>query len=192
MSEDLQLEEEIESPFSRFCKVQNELKVPKTHFNSFGKYNYRNCEDIMDAVKPLLKKYNLLMVISDSVVNIGQRFYVNAVSKVYDSITGEFILENSAFAREDEIKKGMDGAQVTGASSSYARKYCLNGLFNIDDSKDEDTTNKGDNKPQITPQSEKWGEMVKGLKNGIGWNMVCKKYTVSDEHKKQAEKEAGL
>lgn len=117
-------------------KIQNELKAPKGQYNSFGKYNYRSCEDILEALKPLLLKYNATMYITDDVVSVGNRIYVKATATISD---GKETISVSAFAREPESRKGMDEAQVTGATSSYARKYCLNGLFNIDDTKDSDT-----------------------------------------------------
>ena len=118
--------------------IQNELKAPKGQFNSFGRYKYRSCEDILEAVKPLLHKYSCSLNISDEVVMVGDRFYVKSTATLRKD-TGEVISSSVACAREDEAKKGMDGAQVTGAASSYARKYALNGLFCIDDTKDADT-----------------------------------------------------
>lgn len=118
-------------------KIQQELKAPKSQYNSFGKYNYRNCEDILEAVKPLLAKENMTLTISDDLVLVGERYYVKATAKLFKA--GEMVAEASAFAREAEIKKGMDESQITGTASSYARKYCLNGLFLIDDTKDADT-----------------------------------------------------
>lgn len=130
----------------KLLKIQSELKAPKSQYNSFGKYKYRNAEDILEAVKPLCKSAGAFLVISDEIVNIGNRYYVKATARLCDTqVTNgkmEFI-DVSAYAREEEDKKGMDGSQVTGASSSYARKYALNGLFAIDDTKDSDTTNNG-------------------------------------------------
>ena len=116
--------------------IQKELKAPKNQRNNFGGYNYRSCEDILEAVKPLLK--GACLTISDDIVLIGDRFYIKATAKLS---FGDQSIENSAFAREPLAKKGMDEAQVTGATSSYARKYALNGLFAIDDTKDADATN---------------------------------------------------
>jgi len=118
----------------RLVKIQQELKAPKSQYNSFGKYNYRNCEDILEAVKPLLEGCTLTL--HDNIQQVGDRYYV--VAKVVLS-DGEDQIENVAFARESEIKTGMDSAQITGAASSYARKYALNGLFLIDDTRDPDT-----------------------------------------------------
>lgn len=122
----------------KLMKVQSELKAPKGQYNSFGKYHYRSCEDILEGVKPLLSQYGATITLSDSIEVIGDRVYVKAVATFRDVESGETV-ENVAFAREENEKKGMDGAQVTGASSSYARKYCLNGLLLIDDTKDPDT-----------------------------------------------------
>ena len=126
------------SVYEKLMNIQNELKAPKGQRNSFGNYNYRSCEDILEAVKPLLSKHQAALTISDSIELIGTRFYVKATAKLVDVVDGTMI-ENTAYAREEDSKKGMDAAQVTGAASSYARKYCLNGLFAIDDTKDADT-----------------------------------------------------
>lgn len=117
------------------------LKAPKGQYNGFGKYKYRSCEDILEALKPLLVLHGLLLTISDDILMVGNRIYVKATATV--SCGGESI-SNTAFAREEDTKKGMDASQVTGAASSYARKYALNGLFCIDDTKDSDATNTGD------------------------------------------------
>lgn len=116
--------------------IQTELKAPKNQFNKFGGYKYRSCEDILEAAKPHLKKYKMALTISDEIVNIGDRIYVKATARVED---GSRAMEVSAFAREPESKKGMDDSQITGTASSYARKYALNGLFAIDDTKDADS-----------------------------------------------------
>lgn len=118
-------------------KVQSELKAPKGQFNSFGKYNYRSCEDIVEAVKPILAKYQYHLIMSDEVIGVGNRVYIKATCRVLEG--DKVIAESSALAREAEIKKGMDDSQITGTASSYARKYALNGLFAIDDTKDADT-----------------------------------------------------
>lgn len=119
--------------------IISELKAPKGQYNSFGKYKYRSCEDILEAVKPLCVKNNVLLTITDDIVLIGDRYYVKATATV-TNLEGASV-SASALAREEDTKKGMDGSQVTGASSSYARKYALNGLFCIDDTKDADATN---------------------------------------------------
>ena len=125
----------------KLLKVQMELKAPKNQKNTFGGYNYRSCEDIFEAVKPLLEKEGLTLRLTDKLVNIGERYYIKATAILTD---GNEAIENTAYAREEETKKGMDGSQITGASSSYARKYALNGLFLIDDVKDSDATNTGE------------------------------------------------
>ena len=126
--------------YEKMSDIQTRLKAPKSQYNSFGKYNYRNCEDILEAVKPLLNEHKLYINISDTVEHVGDRYYIKATVTVSD---GENNIVSQAYAREEESKKGMDGSQVTGASSSYARKYALNGMFAIDDTKDSDTTNTG-------------------------------------------------
>lgn len=124
--------------YEKLMNIQKELKAPKGQFNKFGGYKYRSCEDILEAVKPLLAKYKTTLVISDELENIGERYYIKATAKLINIEATESI-ENTAYAREEENKKGMDGSQITGTASSYARKYALNGLFNIDDTKDADT-----------------------------------------------------
>lgn len=125
------------SVYNKLQKIQSELKAPKNQKNTFGGYKYRNLEDICESVKPLLNKYNCSLVLSDDVVMIGERIYLKATATLIDSETGEKA-GNNGFAREDVSKKGMDLSQLTGACSSYARKYALNGLFCIDDTKDAD------------------------------------------------------
>lgn len=122
----------------KLADVQSEMKAPKNLYNSFGKYSYRNAEGICEAFKPFGKKHGLSLVLSDDVVEIGGRVYVKAVATLHDTESPDAV-SASAFAREAETKKGMDDAQVTGATSSYARKYALNGLFLLDDTKDPDT-----------------------------------------------------
>lgn len=126
------------SVYEKLAAVQRELKAPKGQFNSFGKYKYRSCEDILEALKPVLSKNGCAVVLSDSVEQVGDRFYICATATITDYETHEQV-HNTAFAREDTDKKGMDGSQITGTASSYARKYALNGLFLIDDTKDADT-----------------------------------------------------
>ena len=117
-------------------KIQQELKAPKGQFNSFGKYKYRSAEDILEAVKPLLGKYDALLTLSDEIIEVGGRIYVKAIATFQSG--GDTVIV-TAFAREPDEKKGMDDSQITGTASSYARKYALNGLFLIDDTKDADT-----------------------------------------------------
>ena len=118
--------------------AQAELKAPKNQYNSFGKYNYRSCEDILEAAKPICRKHSLVLLLTDKPVCIGERYYIEATARLYDT-ESDLFLEATASAREADTKKGMDDSQVTGTASSYARKYALNGLFNIDDTKDADT-----------------------------------------------------
>lgn len=118
--------------------IQTKLKAPKGQYNSFGKYHYRSLEDITEAIKPLLDETGATLTISDEIIQIGDRYYVKATATLYDIGSNENI-SVTAFARESETKKGMDESQITGATSSYARKYALNGLFAIDDTKDTDT-----------------------------------------------------
>lgn len=124
----------------RVIAVQSQLKAPKNQRNDFGGFNYRSCEDILEAVKPLLKAEGLCLTITDDIVMLGDRYYVKATATLTD---GERSLPNQAFAREPEERAKMDGSQVTGSASSYARKYALNGLFAIDDTKEADALNNG-------------------------------------------------
>jgi hypothetical protein len=119
-------------------KIQERLKAPKSQFNAFGKYNYRNLEDILEALKPLLAEFEYSLIISDEMVEVGGRVYVKATVDLYDD-KNEIVAVASACAREAATKKGMDDAQITGAASSYARKYACNGLFCIDDTRDADS-----------------------------------------------------
>ena len=130
--------EEQKAFWAKLAKVQAELKAPKSQYNSFGKYKYRSCEDILEAVKPILRDNGMTLTIYDSVELIGERFYIKATATLTDA-ESTCSTECTAYAREDADKKGMDGSQITGTASSYARKYCLNGLFLIDDTKDADT-----------------------------------------------------
>ena len=173
------------SIYMKLIKVQNELKAPKNQYNNFGKYAYRNCEDICEAVKPILLEHNLAMFIGDSVELIGDRYYIKATVTVVDTETGETV-QNSALAREEENKKGMDSSQVTGSTSSYARKYALNGMFLIDDTKDSDFTNThGKDKEEAKTTSTRLTEpQIKRLyaiasKAGIQKDMVLKACTKS-------------
>ena len=153
------------SVYEKLSKVQTELKAPKGQYNSFGKYKYRSCEDILEAVKPLNAKHGVVLTVSDEVVEISNRFYVKATAVFVDIESGEKII-NTALAREDDSKKGMDGSQITGTASSYARKYCLNGLYCIDDTKDADTDeyrHQQERKPQESkPQERQYVKVVNG------------------------------
>ena len=120
--------------------IQSELKAPKGQTNKFGNYKYRSCEDILEALKPLLKTQGLFLSITDELIAQGARYYIKATVIITDGVDRWSV---DGWAREEEVKKGMDSSQITGASSSYARKYALNGLFGIDDTKDSDATNDG-------------------------------------------------
>ena len=139
----------------QLAMIQGELKAPKGQTNKFGGYSYRSAEDILEAVKPLLKKYNSDLTLSDTIVEVGGRVYVKATARLCSHEPFAEV-ETTAYAREAEVKKGMDDAQITGSASSYARKYALNGLFAIDDTKDPDATNRhGKDKPRaVVPPSE--------------------------------------
>ena len=126
--------------YKKLMGIQTKLKAPKSQRNSFGNYNYRSCEDILEAVKPLLDEFKVALTIKDEIILIGERYYIKATATLIDIDTGD-MTETSAYARESAEKRGMDASQVTGATSSYARKYALNGLFAIDDNKDADATN---------------------------------------------------
>lgn len=147
--------------FEKLKNIQSELKAPKGQYNDYGKYKYRSCEDIFEALKPLLDKYDLILQTNDELVNIGERYYIKATATLTD-MNGH-IISNTGYAREEETKKGMDGSQITGASSSYARKYALNGLFLIDDTKDSDTTNTGE---EITKEEAKAFKFLTGKHKG--------------------------
>ena len=134
-------------------QIQSELKAPKGQFNAYGKYKYRSCEDSLEAVKPILKKNNCTLLLSDSLIYVGERYYIKATATLVNA-EGKSV-STEAYAREEETKKGMDASQITGASSSYARKYALNGLLCIDDNKDSDTTNTGDSAPAAPAKASK-------------------------------------
>lgn len=144
----------------KLLMIQSELKAPKNQFNKFGNYKYRSCEDILEAVKPLLAKYKCTLVVEDEIAFIGGRFYVMAKAMLYDVEKRGDSISSKAFAREEETKKGSDGSQITGSSSSYARKYCLNGLFLIDDTRDADATNTHGKDKATKEQVEKLKELV--------------------------------
>ena len=171
----------------KIVAIQSELKAPKNQFNKFGKYKYRSCEDILEGVKPLLAKYGLMQTISDEIVQVGERYYIKAVVKV---IEGESVCVSEALAREPENKKGMDESQITGTASSYARKYALNGMWLIDDTKDADTDEhqqqKERKKPVMNSKNERWEPAVHSLAKGeVTIDKIKKKFTLSD---KDAEK----
>lgn len=150
----------------RVGDIQHKLKAPKGQYNSFGKYNYRSCEDILEGVKPLLKEHNLALLIDDEIVQIGERYYVKATAKITD---GRELVSATAYAREPDTKKGMDESQITGATSSYARKYALNALLCIDDTKDADTMDNSKKPVQQTQETVyNWNSLkARAVQGGI-------------------------
>lgn len=150
--------------YEKLMAVQGALKAPKSQYNSFGKYPYRSCEDILEAVKPLLKANALTLTLGDELAQCGDRVYIKATATVYDAESGTNA-SVSAYAREPETKKGMDDSQITGTASSYARKYALNGLFCIDDTKDSDTE-ESRGREQAGPICEGCGREITAIKSG--------------------------
>lgn len=150
----------------RVGDIQHKLKAPKGQYNSFGKYNYRSCEDILEGVKPLLKEHNLALLIDDEIVQIGERYYVKATAKITD---GREFVSATAYAREPDTKKGMDESQITGATSSYARKFALNALLCIDDTKDADTMDNSKKPVQQTQETVyNWNSLkTRAVQGGI-------------------------
>ena len=140
-----------EKQFNPLADIQAKLKAPKGQFNSFGKYHYRSAEDILEAVKKVVNPMGFSIVLTDQVKEVGGRIYVEAIASLFN---GELEYNSTGFAREEETKKGMDGSQITGAASSYARKYELNGLFAIDDTKDSDATNDHGKSQESKPQAK--------------------------------------
>ncbi len=162
--------------YETLISIQSRLKAPKGQYNSFGKYYYRSCEDIVEALKPILAEHKASVILSDEIIEVGGRFYVKATATLY---AGGESCNATAYAREDLDKKGMDGSQITGTASSYARKYALNGLFAIDDTKDADTGTPPQDDPtppaQEAPKEYKCvvcGKPFEGFtdKNGKFWN----------------------
>lgn len=179
------------SIYEKLIKVQAELKAPKNQYNSFGRYNYRNCEDILEAVKPLLLKNGLTLTITDSIEGIDGRYYVKAQCHLIDIENGESISVN-ALAREAETKKGMDDSQVTGATSSYARKYALNGLFLIDDTKDHDFSPGADDDKKAEPSktlSDAQIQRLYAISTANGYSREEVKKGIYKYYKKQSAKE---
>ncbi len=161
--------------YAELARIQKELKAPKSQYNSYGKYNYRSCEDILEGLKLVLN--GLTVMISDEVVMVGTRIYIQATATLAD---GENSISNKAYAREPENKKGMDDSQITGTASSYARKYALNGLFLIDDTKDADSmdNSKPQGKHMVQPidgkaLAAKWNECKdQGARNSMWGNLT--------------------
>jgi hypothetical protein len=165
-------------------KIQSELKAPKNQLNKFGGYNFRSCEDILEAVKPLLLKYGCTLTIHDEIKEAGNIIYVESTASIQKEDEGRTV---TAQAGINPDRKGMDIAQSFGASSSYARKYALNGLFLIDDTKDPDSTNNHESKPQSKPEKEwlnkgeKLDKAIEYLKTGGKIDVIEKKYSINKE-----------
>ena len=169
----------------KLMRIQTQIKAPKNLYNSFGKYNYRNAESICEAVKPFLEKENVSLILVDDMVAIGNRYYLKATARLLDNENNESI-EVSAFAREPEQKKGMDESQITGTASSYARKYALNGLFLLDDTKDADTdeyhnqTYQQANENKTTVTSEQVGKLkLEMIRTGATEQYICEYYKLN-------------
>lgn len=174
----------------KLLQVQQKLKAPKNQYNKFGDFHYRSCEDIQEALKPLLAEVKAILLTGDEVVQIGNRFYIKATATFQDTESPDCI-SNTAYAREGEEKPKMDAAQITGSSSSYARKYALNGLFCIDDTKDPDTRNNGPEKPKENKQQgsrtqpKKLGKAEQdrlkseAARTGTDLSKVCERYLVN-------------
>ena len=169
----------------KLMRIQTQIKAPKNLYNSFGKYNYRNAESICEAVKPFLEKENVALILVDDMVAIGNRYYLKATARLLDNENNESI-EVSAFAREPEQKKGMDESQITGTASSYARKYALNGLFLLDDTKDADTdeyhnqTYQQANENKTTVTSEQVGKLkLEMIRTGATEQYICEYYKLN-------------
>lgn len=172
--------------YEKLQHVQSILKAPKSQYNNFGNYYYRNCEDIQEAAKPIMQEVKAVLVVGDELVMVGDRYYIKATARFVDCESGE-VVENTSYAREELDKKGMDASQITGSSSSYARKYALNGLFCIDDTKDADTaqediTRKEDKRSGENKQSKKLNEsqvndlIAECQRTGKDWKIICQMY----------------
>lgn len=170
----------------KLMRIQTQIKAPKNLYNSFGKYNYRNAEGICEAVKPFLEKENVSLILVDDMVAIGNRYYLKATARLLDNESNENI-EVSAFAREPETNKGMSESQITGTASSYARKYALNGLFLLDDTKDADTDEYHNqtayqqaNENKTTVTSEQVGKLkIEMLRTGATEQYICEYYKLN-------------
>lgn len=166
-------------------EIQRELKAPKGQYNSFGKYHYRSCEDIIEAVKPLLHERGFALQMDDEPVEIGGRVYIKATASIFN---GEHVFTSTAYAREEETKKGMDGSQITGAASSYARKYALNGLFAIDDSKDADNKKAEVKKESFPNDPDKWNKAIQFVAGGGNIESIIEKYDLTKEQEDELRK----
>lgn len=168
--------------YQKLLNIQVELKAPKNLFNKFGNYNYRNAEGILEAVKPFLKKENVSLIVQDEIVQVGERYYIKATATLVEVDTAESV-NVSAFARESFDKKGMDDSQITGTASSYARKYALNGLFLLDDTKDADTNEYHEQTTNRKPNgiTEEQNKMLLAeiKRTGVSLSSLLKSYGVN-------------
>lgn len=169
--------------------IQCGLKAPKGQFNDFGKYKYRSCEDILEALKPMLESEGITLTLTDELVFQGDRYYIKAIASVSD---GEALIQSQAYARESDQKKGMDASQITGTASSYARKYALNGLFLIDDTKDDDTRPPSDGKKPTGVSEEARHELAEACKayakfTGSEFKEVMESVVIRSDFKKTDE-----
>lgn len=167
----------------KLSKIQADLNAPKNLYNNFGKYSYRSAEGILESVKPMLKEHILALTINDEIVEVGDRIYVKATATITD---GENKSSTTAWAREPEDKKGMDASQITGSTSSYARKYALNGLFCIDDNKDADDTNTHEKEPSVKTATTK---PIKATNSGDLKSLISEINTLAKKLAKTNEKE---
>lgn len=185
----------MKNVLKKLLAVQQEIKAPKSQYNSFGKFSYRTCEDILKQTKPVLKEHNCVLIITDDIKQIANRFYITATVRFIDVDSGEEIT-NTANAREEEAKKGMDGSQITGAASSYARKYALAGLLLLDDNKDADSMDNSYNQQQPRNSRSTQGSykdmllrsiVAKMKKNKIGNDIMTK--IMEDKYRKHSSGE---
>lgn len=177
--------------YEKLQRVQLGLKAPKSQYNKFGNYYYRNCEDIQEAAKPLLEDVKAVLVVGDELIMVGDRYYIKATAKFVDCESSESV-DNTAYAREEQEKKGMDASQITGSASSYARKYALNGLFCIDDTKDTDSLEEPEKPTESKKSKGKTTDCVTEThintlflelaRTGIGRKNMLSKYGLKDIH----------
>jgi hypothetical protein len=179
----------MEKNTTTLAEIQAKLKAPKGQRNNFGNYSYRSCEDILEALKPIINPLGFWVTLNDEIVMVGERYYVKATATITN---GKDSWSNTAYAREEESKKGMDGSQVTGASSSYARKYALNGLLSIDDTKDSDATNTHGKKEKPTIAAEAKAEAKKQCDMPTFEKMTNAAKMAADAKGKQAVLERAL
>lgn len=172
----------------KLLKIQLDLKAPKSQFNKFGNYNYRSTEDILEALKPLFSKYKAFVMISDEIQLVGERYYVKATARLVDAESSDNYIEVSAYAREAHEQRGMSDSQITGSASSYARKYALNGLFAIDDTKDDDFMNKGDStNSNPRPLTDKQLGRLYAIANSVGVKKEKVDHQVRTRFKKEVK-----